>query len=190
MTRRLIRGATGAALPLLLPTAVRAAEEGGSAVFSLDLGLVIWTWVLFLLTLGILAWKVFPWISGGLEERRRRIQEAIDEAQSERDEARRQLEDAREQLAEARREAQRIIDEGREAGERLRGEIVEEAREEGERMLARARRELQRERDRLADELRREVVEISIAAAEKLIRERLDSEQNRRLVREYVSQLG
>ncbi|MCL7978857.1 MAG: hypothetical protein M8865_03075, partial [marine benthic group bacterium] len=59
LTRR-IAGAT--MLIFALPDAVLAAE-GGSGVFSLNLGLMIWTWVLFLLTLGVLSWKAFPAIA-------------------------------------------------------------------------------------------------------------------------------
>jgi F-type H+-transporting ATPase subunit b len=158
-------------------------------VFSLDIGLVIWTWILFLLTLGILAWKVFPWIAGSLEERQAKIQDAIDEARRDREEARRILEEHREKLAEARQEARAILEEGREAGERLREDILEEAREEQEKLLERARREMERERERLRDEIREEAVEISIAAAERLIRSELDSDENRRLVKDYVAEL-
>jgi F0F1-type ATP synthase membrane subunit b/b' len=35
-----------------------------------------------------------------------------------------------------------------------------------------------------------EAVEISLAAAERLIRARLDTDENRRLVREYIGSIG
>ena len=79
---------------LALPAALQAQEaahEGGSGIFSVDVGLSVWTWVLFLITLGILVWKVFPAIAGSLEERQRKIQDAIDEAAEDREEARRLL---------------------------------------------------------------------------------------------------
>ena len=127
-TRR-FAAAVGAVLLLGLAAAepALAQEGGGSAVFSVDLGTVVWTWVLFLITLGILAWKVFPMISGSLEERRRKIQGAIDSAREDREEARRLLQEHQRQLEEARQEAQEILQEGREAGERLREEILQEA---------------------------------------------------------------
>lgn len=178
-----------AGLATALPGAL-AAQEGGSAIFSLDLGLAIWTWVLFLLTLFVLAWKVFPMIAGGLEERRERIEGAIEEARQEREEARRLLEQQKEQLAEARREAQDIIEEGRKAGEHRREEIIEEAREEHEKMLARARKELEREREQLMDEVRREAVDVAMKAAERLMGARVDRERDRELVRDYVSEIG
>lgn len=183
------RSALLAGLLAFLPGAL-AAQEGGSAIFSLDLGLVLWTWVLFLLTLGVLAWKVFPMIAGGLEERRAKIQGAIDEARRQREEAGKLLEEQRAELAEARREAQSIVEEGREAGERLRKEILREAREQQEEMMERARREMEREGKKLREELRREAVEVSIAAAERLLRERVDGEENRRLVRDYMAEIG
>lgn len=185
VTRALALAAGGLALPAAL-----AAQEGGSELFTIDVGLVIWTWVLFLLTLFLLAWKVFPMISGGLEERQAKIQGAIDEAREDREEARRLLEEQKEKLNEARREAQEIIEEGREAGEHLRKEILEEAREEQEKMLQRARREIERERDQLMDEVRREAADVAVRAAERLMRTRLDRERDRELVREYVSEIG
>lgn len=186
---RPLAAAAAAGLALGATPAALAAAQQGSGIFSVDVGLILWTWVLFLLTLGVLAWKVFPWIAGGLEERRRKIQGAIDEAQREREEAQRLVEERKAELEEAQREVRELIDEGREAGERLREEILREAREEQEEMMERARRELGREREKLRDELRREAIEVSIAAAERLIRSRLDDEENRDLVREYLSEI-
>ena len=52
---------------------------------------------------------------------------------------------------------------------------MEKTRQEQEELLARARREIGAERDRAIEELRREAVDLSLAAASKLIGERLDS---------------
>lgn len=181
----------GAACLLAVPALLSAVqEEGGGAIFSVNLGLVIWTWVLFLLTLGVLAWKVFPFIAGSLEERQRRIQEEIDAARREREEAERFREEQRREMEESRREAQRIVDKGREAGENLRQQILAEAREEQQELLRRARQELAREREQLREGVRREAVDIALAATERLLRERVDAEENRRLVRDYVSRIS
>ncbi|MFO7588951.1 MAG: F0F1 ATP synthase subunit B [Gemmatimonadota bacterium] len=186
----LTRRALGAAaLVATLPDALLAAEGGGSGIFSVNLGLVVWTWVLFLLTLGVLAWKAFPAIAGGLEKRQARIQEAIDSARADRDEARRLLDEHQRHLDEARRESKEILAQGRVAGERLREEILARARAEHEEMLDKARREMARERDDMMSSVRRDAVDLALAAAERLIRERLDEEDNRRLVREYVAGL-
>ncbi len=188
--RALLRAVVPVLVLLGTPSVAAAQEGGGTAIFSLDLGLIIWTWVLFLLTLGVLAWKVFPAISGGLEARQRKIQEAIDSARQDREEARRLLEEHRQELREARQEAQEILAEGRQAGQHLREEILEEARQEREAMMERTRREMEREREKLREELRGEVADVAIAAAERLLEERLDDEASRRLVQKYVTKIG
>ncbi|MDT8435482.1 MAG: F0F1 ATP synthase subunit B [Gemmatimonadota bacterium] len=185
LTRRI---AAAVALLVLLPDGLLAAE-GGSGIFSLNLGLVVWTWVLFLLTLAVLAWKAFPAIAGGLEKRQSRIQEAIDSARADREEARRLLDEHQRQLDEARRESKELLAQGREAGERLREEILARARAEHEEMLERARREMARERDETMASVRSEVVDIALAAAERVVRERLDDEGNRRLVTDFLAEV-
>lgn len=178
----------GAWLLVSVPGALEAAE-GGGGVFSLNLGLVVWTWVLFLLTLGVLSWKVLPAIARGLETRQSRIQAAIDSAREDRDEARRLLEEHGRELGQARREAKDILQQGRVAGERLREEILARARQENEDLLERARRDMTREREEMLQSVRRDAVDLALAAAERLIHERLDDESHRRLVREYVAGL-
>ena len=61
-----VAGVMAITAPIILVAQEHHEETTG--IFSLNLGLVVWTWVLFLLTLGILVWKVFPVISGGLED--------------------------------------------------------------------------------------------------------------------------
>jgi len=174
------------ALLILVPAPLGAAEGG---VLSINAGLAIWTWVLFLLTLGVLAWKAFPAIAKGLETRQSNIQAAIDSARDDRDEARRLLDEHQRQLDQARREAKDILQQGREAGERLREEILTQARADNEEMLERARRELEREKEELLLSVRQEAVDLSLRAAEKLVRQNLDDDANRRLVREYIAEL-
>ena len=185
---RICRATGLAAVFMALPAPVLAAE-GSGGIFSVSLGLIVWTWVLFLITLFILARKAFPAIQGALEERQSRIQTAIDSAREDRDEARRLLNEHQRQLDDARREAKDILAQGREAGERLREEILTRARTEHEELLERSRRELARDRDDLVESLRKEAIDVSLAAAERLIREQLDTEANRKLVSEYVQEL-
>jgi len=176
-----------------LPAAVSGQAEGGdagAALFDPSLALGLWTVVIFLALVGIL-WK-FAWgpILGAVEAREQRIQQALDESAARQAEAARLLEEHKAQLADARRQAQEIIAEGKTAGERVRREIEEKARQEGQGMVERARREIEREKDAAIAELRRESVEIAMAAAAKLMHEKLDSDKDRELVLGYVRDLG
>lgn len=188
---RAVARATGLAAIWLLttPLILRAQEDGGSGIFSVNLGLVVWTWILFGLTLGILAWKVLPAISGGLEERHAKIQGAIDDARKAREEAEALLAKQQAAAEEARRQSQEMLDTARSAAGGLKKEILEEARAQQAAMLEDARREIDLERDKLREDIRREAVDIALAASERLIRVRLDADENRRLVSEFMSEM-
>ena len=73
--------------------------------------------------------------------------------------------------------------------EKERALAMEKTLQEQQQLLERARRDIEAERDRAIAELRREAVELSLAAASKLIGERLDSETDRKLVAEYLSRV-
>ena len=182
-----------AVVAALLPAAAiaqeSAEEAAGGGIFSLNLGLVVWTWVLFLFTLLILVWKVFPAISGGLEERHARIQGAIDEARRARDEAQALRVEQQKALEAARDEAQAMIDKARAAAENVKKELLAETKQQQVALLADARREIEQERQKLREEIRRDAVEISIAVAERLIRKRLDADENRRLVEQFLTEI-
>lgn len=184
---RIIMAAT---LLLATPSAVFAAESEGGGVFAINPGLSVWTTVIFLALLAIL-WR-FAWgpLLGQVEAREERIQGALDESAELRDEAARTLEEHKRQLADARRQASEIIAEGKTAGERLRKEIEEKARAEANGIVEAARREIVREKDRAIDELRKEAVDLALAAAAKLLHERLDDDADRALVLNYLDGLG
>ena len=159
-------------------------------MFDLNLGLSVWTTLVFLALLGIL-WK-FAWgpILGAVQAREDGIQKTLDKAATERDEAAKLLAEHREQMADARRQAQQMIAEGKEAGERVRQGIEEKARAEGDAMIERARESIEREKDAALDELRKEAVDLALAAAARLVEESLDEKKDRELVMGFIDELS
>ena len=177
------------------PGALVAQEEaheatGGAALFSVNLGLTIWTILVFVGLVLIL--KKFAWgrILDQAQAREERIQNALDEASQRQTEAAALLEQHRAQLADARRQAQEIVGEGKAAGERVRKDIEEKARAEGQGLIERAEREIEREKDAALDEIRRESVDLALAAAARLIHEKLDPEKDRQLVVGYLDEVA
>ena len=166
------------------------AEGGGAELFDVNLGLSLWTVVVFLLLVVILGKFAWGPILKAAQTREQRIQAGLDEAGRLQAEASRLLEEHRAQLADARRQAQEIVGEGKSAGERVRKEIEEKARSEGQQLVEGARREIEREKDAALDELRRESVEIALAAAARLMNEKLDQEKDRRLVAGYLDEVS
>ena len=159
-------------------------------MFDLNLGLSVWTTFVFLAVLAIL-WK-FAWgpILEMVQAREDGIQDTLDQAANERDEAAKLLAEHRQQMADARRQAQQMIAEGKEAGERVRQGIEEKARIEGDAMIERARESIGREKDAALDELRKEAVDLALAAAAKLLQESLDEKKDRELIMGFIDDLS
>jgi F-type H+-transporting ATPase subunit b len=124
------------------------------------------------------------------EERERKIAEQLADAERLNHEAQAALEEHRALVAGAREEAHGLINEAKALAEKERQNLIARAHEEQERILERARREIEQERDRALTELRREAVELSLAAATRLIEQRLDQEGDRQLVERYLSSIG
>ena len=176
-------------LALALTPAAAFAAEGGPGLFDVNLGLSLWTVVIFLLLVGLLRKYAWGPILEQVEAREKRIQAALDDSAASRQEAASLLEEHKAQLADARRQASEIIAEGKAAGERVRKEIEEKARGEAQSIVESARREIEREKDQALAELRKETVDLAIAAASRLMDERLDSDRDRQLVIEYLQGL-
>jgi F-type H+-transporting ATPase subunit b len=162
---------------------------GGGGLFAINPGLMIWTWIIFLLLLLVLRKWAWGPILGALEAREKRIQDTLDRAAREREKAAELLDEQRRLLGESRDQAQRILAESRKAGERLEADILQEARKQGQRLLEHAKEDIGRERDQALEMLRRETVDLSISAAGRVLQKELDSEENRRVVEEYLQSL-
>ncbi len=159
-------------------------------MFKAEPGLIIWTIISFFLLLGLL-WKVaYPQILKGMKKREDTIKEQLEEAQKTKKEAEALLGDYKRQLAEARSESQKIINEGKSLGENMRKEIVQKAQEESNQIVKRAQEEIELQKQKAILELQEKIADLSIMVATKIINKSLNTEDNRRLVEEYVSKVG
>jgi F-type H+-transporting ATPase subunit b len=170
-----------------------AAQEGHGAApgpFTINPGLIIWTLVVFGILL-FLAWRLgYPELLKMVEERERRIQKQLDEAEKANAEAQRLLEEHKKQIAAARNEAQEILAKAKSVSQKERETLLAKAREEYDALLARARKDIDTEKEKAIQALRREAVELSIAAASRVIESNLDTEANRRLVTDFLEGLS
>lgn len=163
-------------------------EHGGETpnVFNLTSNVSFWTLVIFIALMIVLAKYAFPPILGYAAAREQRIQQALDDARRQREETEELLALQREELAQARVQSQQLLQEGRQAAERVRQELLQHAKAEGDELIERAKHEIDRQRVQAIESLRREAAELAIAAASRLVHERLDTAEDRRLVTEYL----
>jgi F-type H+-transporting ATPase subunit b len=177
-----------AALLLLVATPAYAAEEAGP--LDVNVGLMIWTILIFVLVLLALRKWAWPNILGAVEAREAHIRELLEGAERDRAEAAAMVAENRRLVEETRGRVQSAMADAGTQRERMLAEAQADAQRAREEMLERARRDIAAEREATLDALRRESVDVAIRAAEKLVRRTLDGEDNRRLVREYLGQLS
>jgi F-type H+-transporting ATPase subunit b len=164
-------------------------EHASRGPLDVEPGLMIWTVVVFVALLLILRKFAWPALLGAVEARERALEEQLAEAERNRAEAARLLAQHEKLIAEGRASAHALLAEARAVAEKERALAMEKTRQEQEELLERARRDIAAERDRAVTELRREAVDLSLAAASKLMGERLNGENDRRIVQEYLSSL-
>jgi len=172
-----------------LLTAIQEQHAAPSGPLTVEFGLMFWTVVVFLLLLLLLKRFAYPALLGAVEARERALQEQLDAAERNRVESEALLAEHKKLLAEAKTQAHALLVEARTSAEKERAVAMEKTLQEQQQLLERARRDIAAERDRAIAELRQEAVELSLAAASKLIGERLNSETDRKLVQEYLSSL-
>jgi F-type H+-transporting ATPase subunit b len=174
---------------MTVPAVIPTAASSGSFLITPNVGLMIWTLLLFGISMYVLARLAFPRISAALDRRQRAIEESIDTAEEMRRTADELLEEYRARLTEARQQAEQIIERARKAAETHERESEEEAQARREQLMERARRDIEAETRRAIEEIRGEVADLTVMATEKVTRKALSEEDQRRLVEEALGEL-
>src|SRR6266705_3165453 len=167
-----------------------AQEGGGRGPFTINHGLIIWTLVVFGILLFVLWRWGYPVLLKSVEERERRIQKQLEDAEKANAEAQRLLEEHKKQIAAAHNQAQEILAKAKTVSQKERETLLAKAREEYDALLNRARKDIAAEKEKAIQALRREAVDVSIAAASRVIEANLDTDANRKLVTEFLESLG
>lgn len=177
-------------LPLLL------AAEGGEEPSGLDLLLprdvneIIVGVLAFVIVFGFI-WRVAaPALNEMLENRQKAIKANLEAAEAEKAEAAALKADYEKSIANARAEANKIVDDARQAGESARADIVARAEGEATAIKTRAGAELESEKQRAVTAMRREVAGLSLDVAEKLVGRNLDRASQQALVDQFIDELG
>lgn len=156
-----------------------------------EIGLVVWTTVVFLILIFILrrvAWKP---ILDTVKTREESIENALNAAEKARDEVASLKADNERILNEARAERDRILKEAREMKDAIVAEAKSKATEEGEKMIAAAQEAIHNQKQAAITELKNQVATLSIDIAEKLLRKELaDKNRQQQMVDDLLKEVG
>jgi F-type H+-transporting ATPase subunit b len=164
-------------------------DEGGSFLVSPSLGLMIWTLIVFGLSVYVLNRLAFPRIAEALDKRRKAIEDSIDSAERTKREADQLLEEYRARLKEAREQSEDIVARARKAADALQDEAKQAGAKQREELLEAARRDIEAETKRALDEIRKEVANLTVIATEKVTRKSLTPDDHRELIEEALQEV-
>ena len=147
--------------------------------------------IAFLIIWVVLAKFAWPQILSMMEERGKRIQEGLDEAETTKKKAIASRKEYDELVTDARRKSADIVLEARKDAEAERARIIEAAHKEAEDIIAKAHANAEDERNAIYAAAAASIADLSVSVASKIVGETLDQDgEQRRIIERYVKEAG
>ncbi len=141
-----------------------------------DSGLLFWMTIIFAIVFLVLAKFGFPIITGMVEKRTKRIDDAIDAAREAEAKLSGLAQEQERLIGEARAEHDRILKEAASEREKMIAAAQEQARAEAGKIMEETRERIKEEKEAALRDIRREVAVLSVAIAEKVVRKELSTD--------------
>jgi F-type H+-transporting ATPase subunit b len=158
-------------------------KELGFSVPTLIAQLVNFTLILILLR--IFAYKP---IMRMMDERSKKIKDSLEQAERIKQQASVAEQETARKIEEAGAEARRMVEQANTAAAALRAKAQADARSDAEKLIDQARGQIGQERDEAIGELRKEFADLTVLAAEKVIKRSLDEEAQRSLIEQTLEE--
>ena len=142
-----------------------------------DSGLLFWMTIIFAIVFFILAKFGFPIITGMVDKRAKRIDEAIAAARKAEESLAGLAQEQERLLSEARTEQARILQEAAAQRDSMIVQAQEQAREEAKKIMDEAKARIQEEKEAALRDVRKEVALLSVTIAEKVVRTELSTDK-------------
>lgn len=152
--------------------------------------LLFWSIVSFGILLFLLKRFALPPILQMLDEREAKIKESLESAAHARQEAEKMMAEYQERMKEAWKEAQATVRQAKTRAQQILDENELRMRAESDRMVSEARDEIERERRRVFTEIKAVAADLSILAAEAVMKKSLRPEDHKRLAEEAVEEFS
>ena len=147
--------------------------------------------IAFLIIWVVLAKFAWPQILSMMDERGKRIQESLDEAETTKKKAIASRKEYDELVTDARRKSADIVLEARKDAEAERARIIEAEHKEAEDIIAKAHANAEDERNAIYAAAAASIADLSVSVASKIVGETLDQDgEQRRIIERYVKEAG
>jgi F-type H+-transporting ATPase subunit b len=140
----------------------------------------------FLIFAAIIARFIYRPVVSVLDNRKAGVEKEREEAESLKASAQGLKDEYEQKLRDARKEAQELINEATRSAEAVKNEIVGEAKRNAQREKERAAEEIQSEREKAQKDMRSSITDLSVAIADKVLKETLDQASQKRIMEEFI----
>jgi F-type H+-transporting ATPase subunit b len=154
------------------------------------LGINLGSLIAFFINFGLLLFLLKRFLYGPvirtLDERRRRIQDALGAADAAAESARESESRVQEQIRQAQIQAQEIVANAQQIAQRIQDDAARQGQERQQQLVAQAQATIRQETDAARADLRREFADLTILAAEKVINQSLDRQAHLQLINDVL----
>lgn len=155
-------------------------------MLELEPGMIVWTWITFILVLVLLSKLALKPILNAVDKREQSIRDDLKAAQQQRDEAQALLDQHKKMMADAESEARKLFQDSKSLAEKARQELLDKAQQESKQVLEKAKLEIEQQKNSALASLKAEVADLAVGAAEKILLVNLDADRQRAVVDEYL----
>ena len=173
-------------LPVMAGTADLWASGGEKGGFS---SAVIWQIIAFVLLIILLSRFIKKPLASFLSHRQEEVKSAMEQSARKKEEAEALLSEWQRKVDSLNQEVRELHQRIRDDGEAEQKKIVSRAREEGERIRQQAGVIAEQELAKAKAGLKREMVDLSVELAEKLLKGAIKSQDQERLIQEYIGKV-
>jgi len=166
-----------------------AAAEGGHGAGGLNWKDFLFRLLNFSIMAGILYKLLKKPLTNFFTSRRENIQKTLAELEVKKQEAEKKCQEYKAKLAALEGETQKIVSEYIQEGELEKQKILEAAERQAEYIKEQAQLAIQQEMKAARDTLQREVAEMSVGAAEQILRKKMKAKDQDRLVRDFMTKV-
>ncbi|GAD16026.1 F0F1 ATP synthase subunit B [Lentilactobacillus otakiensis] len=159
----------------------------GAQLYVGDMLFVMITFLVLMWLVKIIAWKP---ITKMMQDRSDKIVNDIDSAKESRTKAAELAQKRQAELDKTRDDANSIINNAKQNGQRQQEQIVEDARNEASNLKSSAEKDIEQQRQEALANSRKDVASLSIEIASKIISKELNEDDQKGLVDSYIEGLG
>ncbi|WP_028400665.1 F0F1 ATP synthase subunit B [Ectobacillus panaciterrae] len=157
---------------------------------AIPYGTIVYQLVIFLILLALLRKYAFGPLMNIMKQREEHIASEIEAAERNNADSKKLVEEQRAFMVQSRQEAKELIERAKKQAEEQKEGIIAAAKAEAESVKESAVKEIQREKEQAIAALQAQVATLSVQIASKVIEKELKEEDQAKLIRDYINEVG